>query len=317
MLWKDLKARTFGNNVKQVLDADRTAKTPTCDLWQDSKGRHTADIFKPAQMKPGGANWLAPAWATALTDAATFSVKETTADIAKKGKFDVKARYFTPSGSPTTYRLFVVPHVDWLNYTLFTKLVKDTWNSSKGVKGVSCTVAIPGVDFTTNQFEGRETLDTKKVQLWAQKLGPLVEAGDWLGQVAQQKAGLLRIGMHPLGLYSTWISTSQVNDLIKEVTKNTRAASWRRMMPSSDQVNAYNDRLSANGVLARQRFTYFTPEQLPLKPGQDDLAEPRRPTDSFMGDSANNVSLLCGVPAASHTYLSLASLVGYDEVKLA
>lgn len=291
MLWEDLYARTLGNNVKQVLDADRAAKTPTCTLWLDPRGRCTSDIFKPAQLKMGNPNWYANAWWTALADAAAFSIKETTADIAKKGKFDVKGRYFTPSGT-STYRLFFVPHAAWLAYDVFTKLLQDTIKSSKGAKGISCTVAMPDIDFTTAQLEGRESLDANGVQAWSQKIGSLVEAGDWLKKVADQKSSLLRIGIHPLGLYSTWIAANQVNDLIKEVTKSTsRTASWRRIMPNANQVMSYNETLGANGVLGRDRFTHVRAEQLPLKPGQDDLAEPRRPTDSFMGDSANNVSV--------------------------
>ena len=117
-----------------------------------------------------------------------------------------------------------------------------------------------------------------------------------LAQVAARGVGLAKLSTHPLELYSTWIPVDHLGTLIDEMTLSAPArGSWARPLPTAVQVGLCDQTLRDYGVLARNRIIGAKSELLPLVPGQADLIEKRRPTQSIMGDSANQVRRPCRV----------------------
>ncbi|KIP05620.1 hypothetical protein PHLGIDRAFT_119654 [Phlebiopsis gigantea 11061_1 CR5-6] len=288
ILWKEMRARTIDPGAEALRAADKKIAKDAlpCAVWDIPRSKPA--IFTPlATRLSSEGDWYKAAWCEALRDTAKESVKHV--PTVTTTKFDVKSRYFTPSTGK--YQLFVVPHVDWekngLSATrdIFVACVKSALGGSNGRAGIACDVAMPPADATPAQLAGRAALDVAQVLAWAKRPDNPVTTTVLLGAVAKRNVGILKLSSHPLGLYSTWIPVDHLGALIDETTQG--AGSWARPRPDAPQVGLWDQTLCDYGILARNRVMGLQPEELPLIPGEKDLAEKRRTTASVMGDSAN------------------------------
>lgn len=291
MLWDDLYDRTLGKYADTIRDQDLGLDERPYRFWFMTTGRHNGGIFDSSR----GTNELArqaykKLWKDTL-DAAFAESKKYSPSTTKVKNFDVRGRYFTPSSKENPYTLILVPHADWLTRDVLVECAKSVEKNAKGLVPLYHVApqSATGTILTEEQSQGKQKVPHEQVAKWAKELvttNPAAAA--YLLKAAQSGFGMLKIGMHPLGLYSTWISTDQVNDLILEMTGTD---SWVRYPPGPAVVPGFNDRLQDYGVLARDLVTIPTKSVLPLFPGRDQLNEKRRGTASIMGDSANKVSL--------------------------
>lgn len=288
-----MRARTIDQGAQALREADKNIAKDAlpCRAWDVPRSKPT--IFTPRMTRLSSeGDWYKAAWRDALYKMAEDSVKQV--KTVKTTKFDVKGRYFTPATGK--YQLFVVPEVNWeknaqpATRDIFVACVQKAMETSKGKNGITCDVAMPFGDLTADQRAGRAALDVAQVLAWSKSFNNPANTMTALAKVATRKVGLVKLSTHPLGFYSTWIPVDHLSTLIDETTKAAPGAgSWVRSRPTALQVSLWDQTLCDYGILARNRMMGIHPEELPLIPGEKDLAEKRRTTESIMGDSANQV----------------------------
>ncbi|KAG8733423.1 hypothetical protein FRC10_000249 [Ceratobasidium sp. 414] len=114
-------------------------------------------------------------------------------------------------------------------------------------------------------------------------------AGDvsaqWISH-AEATNGYVRLSVNPLGLYSTWVKSAHLADLVKD---QAESGMWTRVLPTATQVVAFNEKLLSKGTLKFNPLPAVSKSSLLQWPGQNLRYYPRRTTEAVMGASANKV----------------------------